>query len=169
MTIGNKILSLRKARGWSQEELAEKIGVTRQAISRWESDSAKPDADKIVDICDLFGVSADYLLRDKYAGEGESGNTPASPRSSAMNAFQVLGILMIVSAILIFCTLGIMSAANPHTHVFNQIAYSGILGYIMGYHMWWLVILDIAILIVGILLLVGKAPFVRLLSVIRRK
>ena len=62
MTIGEKILNLRKARGWSQEELAERIGVTRQAVSRWESDSAKPDADKIITVCDLFGVSADYLL-----------------------------------------------------------------------------------------------------------
>lgn len=69
MTIGEKILSLRKARGWSQEELADKIGVSRQAVSRWEADSAKPDADKIILICDLFGVSADYLLRENYAGE----------------------------------------------------------------------------------------------------
>ena len=69
MTIGEKILNLRKARGWSQEELAERIGVTRQAVSRWESGSAKPDADKIIAICDLFGVSADYLLRDSYNGE----------------------------------------------------------------------------------------------------
>lgn len=64
MTMGEKILGMRKARGWSQEELAERIGVSRQAVSRWEIDSAKPDADKIVAICDLFGVPADYLLRD---------------------------------------------------------------------------------------------------------
>ena len=70
MTIGEKILALRKARGWSQEELAEQIGVTRQAVSRWESGTAKPDADKIIATCDLFGVSADYLLRDQYSGEG---------------------------------------------------------------------------------------------------
>ncbi len=62
MTIGQKILNLRKARGWSQEELADRIGVTRQAVSRWESDTAKPDADKLIGLCKLFGVSADYLL-----------------------------------------------------------------------------------------------------------
>ena len=72
MTMGEKILNLRKARGWSQEELAEQIGVTRQAVSRWESGAAKPDADKIIAVCDLFGVSADYLLRDQYSGEGPS-------------------------------------------------------------------------------------------------
>lgn len=69
MTMGEKILNMRKARGWSQEELADRVGVTRQAVSRWESGSAKPDADKIIAICDLFGVSADYLLRDSYCGE----------------------------------------------------------------------------------------------------
>lgn len=69
MTIGEKILNLRKARGWSQEELAERVGVTRQAVSRWESDSAKPDADKIIAVCDLFGVSTDYLLRDIAGGQ----------------------------------------------------------------------------------------------------
>ena len=65
MTMGEKILTLRKSRGWSQEELADRLSVTRQAISRWESDSAKPDADNIIALCDLFEVSADYLLRDR--------------------------------------------------------------------------------------------------------
>lgn len=69
MTMGEKILMMRKAQGWSQEELAEQVSVTRQAVSRWESDSAKPDAGKIIALCDLFGVSADYLLRDRYPEE----------------------------------------------------------------------------------------------------
>lgn len=81
MTIGEKILNLRKARGWSQEELAEHIGVTRQAVSRWESDAAKPDADKIIAVCDLFGVSADYLLRDIAAGQERDTVTAATKRS----------------------------------------------------------------------------------------
>jgi transcriptional regulator with XRE-family HTH domain len=73
--MGEKILNMRKARGWSQEELAERIGVTRQAVSRWESDGAKPDADKVIAVCDLFGVSADYLLRDRYSGESSTART----------------------------------------------------------------------------------------------
>ena len=82
MTMGEKILALRKARGWSQEELAERVGVTRQAVSRWESGTAKPDADKTISICDLFGVSADYLLRDNYSGEGP-GTINSEPVPSA--------------------------------------------------------------------------------------
>ena len=85
MTMGEKILNMRKARGWNQEELAERIGVTRQAVSRWESGAAKPDADKIIAICDLFGVSADYLLRDRYCGE-ESGEHPDKQPVTALGA-----------------------------------------------------------------------------------
>ena len=85
MTMGEKILNMRKARGWNQEELAERIGVTRQAVSRWESGAAKPDADKIIAICDLFGVSADYLLRDRYSGE-ESGVQPEKHPVTALGA-----------------------------------------------------------------------------------
>lgn len=85
MTMGEKILNMRKARGWNQEELAERIGVTRQAVSRWESGAAKPDADKIIAICDLFGVSADYLLRDQYSGE-ESGVQPEKQPVTAFGA-----------------------------------------------------------------------------------
>ena len=85
MTMGEKILNMRKARGWNQEELAERIGVTRQAVSRWESGAAKPDADKIIAICDLFGVSADYLLRDQYSGE-ESGVQPEKHPVTALGA-----------------------------------------------------------------------------------
>ena len=162
MTIGDKILNLRKARGWSQEELAEQVGVTRQAVSRWESGSAKPDADKIVDICELFGVSADYLLRDKYEGEGSLScasaelPAPAQQRSPAVTAVQILGILMIVSAIALFCALGIMSALNPLLYSKDGMEYHGILGYIMGNHLWWLVNTDAVILLLGILLLIGR-------------
>ena len=160
MTIGDKILSLRKARGWSQEELAEKVGVTRQAISRWEANSAKPDADKIVDICDLFGVSADYLLRDKYDGESptplSSETTPA--RAVGITAFQILGILLIISSVLVFCTLGILSGLAPHIYVKDQISYRGILGYIMGNRLWWLVCVDLVLLVLGVFLLVGFVP-----------
>lgn len=82
MTIGEKILNLRKARLWSQEELAERVGVTRQAVSRWESDAAKPDTDKVIAICDLFGVSADYLLRDQVSGGGEAREAQPQPRQT---------------------------------------------------------------------------------------
>lgn len=63
MTLGQKITNLRKARSMTQEELSEAIGVTRQTISKWELDSSTPDLDYLCKLCDLFGVTADYLIR----------------------------------------------------------------------------------------------------------
>ncbi len=62
MTIGEKILTLRKGRGLSQEQLAEVLGVSRQAVSKWESEQSVPDIDKIVAVADYFEVTTDYLL-----------------------------------------------------------------------------------------------------------
>lgn len=66
MTLGEKILALRKTRSWSQEELAGHIDVTRQALSRWKADAAMPDTVNVVQLADLFGVSTDYLLRAEW-------------------------------------------------------------------------------------------------------
>ena len=64
MKLSDKILMLRKKEGLSQEQLAEKLNVSRQAISRWESGSALPDANNIRQLSRVFAVSADYLLDD---------------------------------------------------------------------------------------------------------
>jgi transcriptional regulator with XRE-family HTH domain len=65
MILADKITDLRKKSGWSQEELAEKMGVSRQSISKWESAQSVPDMKKIVKMSELFGVSTDYLLKDE--------------------------------------------------------------------------------------------------------
>ena len=62
MTLSEKIVSIRKAHGWSQEDFAEKLNVSRQAISRWENGTALPDAQNVLQISKLFGVTTDYLL-----------------------------------------------------------------------------------------------------------
>lgn len=64
MIIADKIIENRKKNGWSQEELADKLGVSRQSVSKWEGAQAVPDMKKIVQMSELFGVSTDYLLRD---------------------------------------------------------------------------------------------------------
>ena len=65
MTIGEKIAKLRTTANISQEQFAEKLSVSRQSVSKWEIDGALPQIDKILQICDLFQISADELLRDK--------------------------------------------------------------------------------------------------------
>ena len=64
MTLADKIIDLRRKNGWSQEELAEKMNVSRQAVSKWESAQSTPDLTKILQLSDLFGVTTDYLLKD---------------------------------------------------------------------------------------------------------
>ncbi len=70
MIFADKLIFLRKKAGWSQEELAEKLGVTRQSVSKWEGAQSVPDIDKILQLARLFGVTTDYLLKDEQ-GEPE--------------------------------------------------------------------------------------------------
>ena len=65
MILADKIIYLRKKCGWSQEELAEKMNVSRQSISKWEGAQSVPDLDKILKLCQVFGVSTDYLLKEE--------------------------------------------------------------------------------------------------------
>ena len=64
MILADKIIDERKKAGWSQEELAAKLGVSRQAVSKWEGAQATPDLQRIVQMAGLFGVTTDYLLRE---------------------------------------------------------------------------------------------------------
>ena len=70
MILADKIIEERKKNGWSQEELAEKLGVTRQSVSKWEGAQSVPDLQRILDMSRLFGVSTDYLLKDEAGSEG---------------------------------------------------------------------------------------------------
>lgn len=65
MILADKIINERKRNGWSQEELAEQLGVSRQSISKWEGAQAIPDIQKIIKMAEIFGVSTDYLLKDE--------------------------------------------------------------------------------------------------------
>ena len=75
MSMGSKLAQARRKNNLTQEQLAEQLGVTRQAVSRWESDAAYPETDKIVRMSQLLGVSCDWLLRD---GADDAGNGPAA-------------------------------------------------------------------------------------------
>jgi len=71
MLLAEKILNLRKKSGWSQEDLAEKMNVSRQSISKWESARSIPDMNKIILLSEIFGVSTDYLFKDDNEDEGD--------------------------------------------------------------------------------------------------
>lgn len=82
MTLGEKIFRLRTEQGYSQETFGEKLGVSRQSVSKWETDQSVPELDKIVMISEFFGVSTDYLLKDV-----EETYSTAEAKTSHMETF----------------------------------------------------------------------------------
>lgn len=107
MILADKIIELRKKSGWSQEELAEKMNVTRQSVSKWESAQSTPDLGKILQLSGLFGVSTDYLLKDElgeaeYINEAEE--TPAVRRVSMEEANEFLGVKEFTAKRIAFAT-----------------------------------------------------------------
>ncbi len=90
MNIADKIQYLRKQNGLSQEELADKIGVSRQAVSKWESEQSTPDIEKIIAISDLFDVTTDYILKGIEPAQPSASVTAASLYSAFVLIFAVI-------------------------------------------------------------------------------
>ena len=76
MILADKIIALRKKAGWSQEELAAQLNVSRQSVSKWEGAQSIPDMDKVVQMSRLFGVTTDFLLKDELEIEEHTPSTP---------------------------------------------------------------------------------------------
>lgn len=79
MSLADRIIEERKKAHWSQEELAHRLNVSRQAVSKWEGEQAVPDLNRVVQMADLFGVSTDYLLRGEQAAGRADAAAPAKP------------------------------------------------------------------------------------------
>lgn len=84
MILADKIMNLRKKAGWSQEELASQLGVTRQSVSKWEGAQSVPDLDKVVQMSRIFEVSTDYLLKDELEEPEIASGEIISPASIPM-------------------------------------------------------------------------------------
>lgn len=95
MIFADKLILLRKKAGWSQEELAEQMNVTRQSVSKWEGAQSVPDLEKMIRLSKLFGVSTDYLLKDEIE-EAEhinsSNDVPSLKRVSMEEANAFLSV-----------------------------------------------------------------------------
>ncbi|MBR1416645.1 MAG: helix-turn-helix transcriptional regulator [Bacilli bacterium] len=71
MNLGEKLINLRKKKGLSQEEVADKLNVTRQTISKWETNQSTPDFDKIIPLCELFEITTDELFKGQINNDNE--------------------------------------------------------------------------------------------------
>lgn len=128
MKLSDKILQLRKAHGWSQEDLAEKLGVSRQAVSRWESAAAQPDAANILHLSKLFGVTTDYLLHDEY----ESDNDLPKVRETTSNGLQQIMVLMIMLEVMILIV-QFMSTIVLQNEVLGVLSFLPFVGAVGGF------------------------------------
>ena len=92
MKLHEKIYQLRKQAGMSQEEAAEHLNISRQALSRWENGTAQPAANNIVEICKLFGVTSDYLLNDEYKSDLDVPAVKSVFQKAHYNVCRILGL-----------------------------------------------------------------------------
>ena len=125
MKLSDKLIELRKEKGWSQEEFAEKLDISRQAVSRWETETALPDAQNILRISKLFNVTADYLLNDDYENEEDistvkiiaEDTAPLIPKKKPRHLIYAIGSAILLSTVcaVIGAVIG-KNAAAVHIH-----------------------------------------------------
>lgn len=127
MIFAEKVLNLRRKNGWSQEELAEKAGVSRQSVSKWESAASIPDINKILELSRIFGVSTDYLLKDDMEdvefireddGDGtrrrfSGGSQRLSARQARSGPADCRGVLLCILSPVLLILLGGLTEPNP--------------------------------------------------------
>ena len=111
MKLSEKIIALRKAKGMSQDELAEQLKVSRQAVSRWETGAAMPDAANILLLSKLFGVTADYLLNDDYRSDDDIPKVRDAKASSFSQIMFFLIVLEVMILIIQFMCAVILKSA----------------------------------------------------------
>ena len=118
MKLSDKIIHLRKTSGWSQDVLAEKLNVSRQAVSRWESGSAMPDATNILQLSKLFGVTADYLLNDDYRSDDD---IPKIKDAKADGFSQIMFFLIVLEVMILI--IQFMCAVILKSAVFSLLSF----------------------------------------------
>lgn len=98
LETANRLVTLRKENGYSQEALAEKLGLSRQAVSKWERGEASPDTDNLIALASIYGLTLDQLLNTDFGNESDSNekeNPPAYKEKKPKNKRQLLGIKML--------------------------------------------------------------------------
>ncbi|MBE6960269.1 MAG: helix-turn-helix transcriptional regulator [Ruminococcaceae bacterium] len=145
--LSEKIYKLRKNSGLSQEQLAEELNVSRQAVSKWESGTAVPESEKLVTISNFFEVSVDYLLKDDNGDilKAEGCDIEEKPK-------RIAGIIICASGVVLVVIWGLLSIF--HSTAINQISESSLIT-IDGNGMF-LVLCVVAIIVGASLLLKTK-------------
>lgn len=149
MTLSEKLYILRKKSGLSQEQLAEQLGVSRQAISKWESGQSVPESEKLILLSNYFEVTLDYLLKDNLnSSETLSAEQPMFHGKTKL----FVGIVLSISGAVAMIILGLLSIVNRDAS--NQLSESSVI-HIDGNGIFF--ILSVVAIVVGAVLLVKNA------------
>lgn len=141
MALQEKIYQLRKSRGMSQEELAEKVGVTRQAVSKWEMGTSVPELDTLVALARCFGVTTDYLLSEDIPSQPQKEETSQPPKrdwldrlpgfiGNLLKRFGWLAGVYVAVAGALFTGMGLLMHLSINS--FNKLSSSMLEGFGMG-------------------------------------
>lgn len=120
--LSEKIYTLRRKRGLSQEQLAEIIGVSRQAISKWEGGLSVPESEKLIAISEYFNVTLDYLLKEDADCIQKAEQNTGNGRSFQSHKGMLLGIITCISGMIGLMIWGLISILTPP--MANQISES---------------------------------------------
>ena len=148
MALSEKLYSLRKKSGLSQEQLAEQLSVSRQAISKWEAGQSVPESDKLVTISNYFNVSLDYLMKETEEDQPATKEPAENLMQTVDRTKWLLGIIICIGGIVCLIMWGLLSIFNPT--VSNQISDSSMIS-IDGNGIF--LILCVAAIVVGAVLL----------------
>ena len=134
MSFGETLQKLRKQKGWSQEELAERLELTRQTVSKWELEQSTPDLDYIIELCDLFQVSADYLIRgEEYAAEKQGTATEKNEAGEMIvsAAWVIVGAALLFLGVTGIIGFMVLATVSPASALIDGYSFEGLLGYLL--------------------------------------
>ena len=154
MAIGKRILELRKKNGMTQEQLAEALGTTRQAVSKWESEKSSPDIDSVIRMGTLFDVSMDYLLlgEDKSEESHRSDPLPSKQPANKSNWKKLIYAILLLLGIILVCLLPLFASLyQGHMRNLCGVYYTNPNDYLEKWPMLGVVIVSCIPLFVGLL------------------
>ncbi len=180
MTFGEKLQALRKKAGLSQEDLAEKLEITRQTVSKWELDQSTPELSYIARLADFYQVTTDYLIRDgadeaEHSSEpvtGSEAETDTAEKTDATEGAKeetvipqetgkassapliALGILLAVFGLVGILTFVVLSTVHPWEYHNWKHVYTGLAGYLLGTKTVPFFVLCVALAVAGVAILV---------------
>ena len=152
MTLGEKIQKLRKEKQMSQEDLAEKLKVSRQTISRWEQEQALPDLSNIIALGKIFSVSIDDLVQTDLENLKDNKDTVGLAKDLYAYKMRIIfGIILITRGIIMAIGLSIYgSMQNEYLVMIDQPDLSGLKAFLFVNKLYWVYFLSLALALVGL-------------------